>query len=280
MAKKRGRYARAQIRSKFRRNHRTRSSGWFYSVITVIVIMGCAGVVWAVSAKNDNAGVHPFPADPTTGQFVDHWHEAIAVNYCGKWMSAPPTFETVADNPNVRAGIHTHGDGFIHIHPYTLSEAGSHATLGRFLSYGGWSASADSFDLWPDLIGSSAVPERIKASNGDKCPAGSSFPGQRGIVKWSLDCKDEHGNPSDLKLANLKVIALAFLPKSEAIGVPPNAAATPEDDGSQSGPLNIAACSTAGPGAGTATTAAGASTSSSVATTTTIAPTTTTTKAK
>ncbi len=261
MPKKRGRYGRAQIRSKFRRNRRQRSSGWFYSVITVLVIGGISMVYFlGFATKNDAAAVHPQPIDPSTGQFVDHWHEAIAVNFCGDWVSAPPTFETVAGNDNVRAGIHTHGDGFIHIHPYTLSESGNHATLGRFLTYGGWSASADSLDLWPDqtalVSGRSTAPTPVKASNGDKCPAGSTFAGKAGVVKWSLDCKDQHGNPSDLKLADLKVIALAFLPKSEPIGIPPNASSTPTDDGSSSGALNIASCSTAGPGATTAPTTA------------------------
>ena len=276
MPKKRGRYARAQIRSKFRRNRRKRSSGWFYSVMTVLVIGGIAMVYFlGFTAKTNAAGEAPRPIDPSTGQFVDHWHEAIAVNYCGTWEGPPPTFETVANNPNVRAGIHTHGDGFIHIHPYTLSESGSHATFGRFLSYGGWSATADSFSLWPNLL--SPVPGPIKATNGDKCPLDSAYPNKAGVVKWSVDCKEEHGNPSDLKLADLKVLALAFVPKSEAIGVPPNASSAPSDDGSQSGPLNVASCSTAGPGAAPATpsptatapTTATPPTTSSVATTTT-----------
>jgi hypothetical protein len=270
MAKKRGRYARAQVRSKFRRNRRKRSSGMFYSVITLLVIGGIAMVYFlGFTAKTNAAGEAPHPIDPATGQFVDHWHEAIAVNYCGNWMGPPPTFETVADNPNVRAGIHTHGDGFIHIHPYTLSESGAHATLGRFLSYGGWTATADSFSLWPSLANPTSAPEAVKASNGDKCPAGSAFPGKAGVVKWSLDCKEEHGNPSDLKLANLKVITLAFVPKDETIGVPPNASSAPSNDGSQAGPLSIASCSTAGPGATNATPTTSTPTTSSVATTTT-----------
>jgi hypothetical protein len=266
MAKKRGRYTRAKIRSKTRRIRRQRSSGWFYSVITVLVVLGVALAWWAFTEKSNAASAHPRPADPTTGQFVDHWHEAIAVNYCGDWVSPPPTFETVAGNDNVRAGIHTHGDGFIHIHPYTLSEAGLHATLGRFLGYGGWSASADSLDLWPDQPNTGTLIP-IKARNGDKCPTGSPFAGKAGVVKWSLDCQDEHGNPSDLKLENLKVIALAFLPKSEAIGIPPNASSAPAaDSGTGAAPsaLNIAACTTAGPGATPVPT-----TSSAVTTTTT-----------
>jgi hypothetical protein len=53
-----------------------------------------------------------------------------------------PEFETRADSSQIRVGIHSHGDGLIHIHPFNSSER-RQATVGRFLDYGGWSASSD-----------------------------------------------------------------------------------------------------------------------------------------
>jgi hypothetical protein len=276
MPSKRNRYSRARIRSKaVRRTRRRGSSHWFYSAIALVVIAGIAGIALA-RQDTSAAGEPPQPGDPATGAAGDHWHEAIGVNICGTWISAPPTFETISGNDNVRAGIHTHGDGFIHIHPFTRSEGGSHATLGRFLDYGGWSASDTSLKLWPDqtsvAAGAASSPVPVDVANGDKCPVGSPFAGQKGVVKWSVDCKDSRGDPSSLRLKDLAVVALAFVPKDQAIGVPPNATATPTDDGTNPTALNIASCATAGPGAATpTTTAASTPTTTAAATTATTA---------
>ena len=123
----------------------------------------------------------------------------------------------------MRIGIHTHGDGFIHTHPFTSSEGGTNATFGRFLSYGGWSASEDSLSLWE---GPAAAPGRTDFSNGDKCPPGTLYAGQAAVVKYSVNCKNQFRNPSDVRLADGEVIAIGFVPKSYSLGVPPNATDT------------------------------------------------------
>jgi hypothetical protein len=153
----------------------------------------------------------------------------------------------------VSAGIHTHGDGFIHIHPFTRSEGGDNATLGRFLGYGGWSASEDSIDLGSDpthWAGLTADLQKRTWSDGDTCPANTPAAGKKGRVVWSVDCKERTGNPSDIKLEDHQVIAIGFLPKGTKLGVPPNADATPANDqGVNPKPINNKACSSAGPGA-------------------------------
>lgn len=83
---------------------------------------------------------------PTANQ--DHWHAAFGVNVCGTWLPDPPEFHSRADEPDLAAGIHTHGDGLIHIHPYSFDESGELATLRRFLEFGGWIHSNDGLDLW------------------------------------------------------------------------------------------------------------------------------------
>ena len=77
----------------------------------------------------------------------------------------------------VGAGAYTmaapHGDGFIHTHPFTRSEGGDNATLGRFLGYGGWGVSEDSIDLGADTTawaGLPADPGKRTWSDGDTCP--------------------------------------------------------------------------------------------------------------
>ena len=64
-------------------------------------------------------------ADAPRGAAVgDHWHASLAITICGERYVAP----------QFPGGIHTHGDGVIHIHPNSDAEAGDHATLGRFLN--------------------------------------------------------------------------------------------------------------------------------------------------
>lgn len=247
MANSRSKYTRARIRARSRRRQRRGGSTWFYGALAVIIVAFVAIAVVTLSDRG-SADTPPQPGNPTTGAAGDHWHAAIGANVCGEWLSNPETFETAADNPNVRVGIHTHGDGFMHIHPFTKSEGGDNATVGRFLGYGGWGASEDSLSLW---TGPANDSNKTDWSDGDKCAPGSQFAGQKGVVKWSVDCKDRTGDPSDYKPHDGAVVALAFLPKSEDIGTPPGATQSPQNDGGSTTPLNNKGCRTAGPGATT-----------------------------
>jgi peptidylprolyl isomerase len=71
----------------------------------------------ALSAAGDDAG-------PVA--FEDHWHAAYGVYVCDRFLPPEPEFETAE-------GIHTHGDGVVHVHPFVEEAAGAGATLGLFL---------------------------------------------------------------------------------------------------------------------------------------------------
>ena len=210
--------------------------------ITVIVLVGVLGVVFAsgVFTRDDSASAAPQPpsADNPSG---DHWHSAFAVNVCGEWLANPPEFERAASNENLSTGIHTHGDGFIHIHPFYGSEAGSNATFGKFLDYGGWSVSTSSLDVW---TGPSDDPDKTEWSNGNRCPDadGEAGKGERGRVVFQVDCKTVSGDPSDYRLADQEVVAIGFLPKGQEMGAPPNAASAPANDGTEAEAIDKAGC--------------------------------------
>ena len=243
-------YTRARIRAAGRQGKRRGGGRWFAAAMSLIVLFGVVGIV-LVRGGSDSSGVSPQPGNPTTGAPGDHWHTALAANICGEWISPPAEFENSAENINVRIGIHTHGDGFIHTHPFTSSEGGTNATFGRFLSYGGWSASEDSLSLWE---GPATDPGKTDFSNGDKCPPGTLYAGQAGVVKYSVNCKNQFRNPSDVRLTDGEVIAIGFVPKSYSLGVPPNTTATPANDGGNPKAINTSGCRTAGPGASEAAT--------------------------
>jgi hypothetical protein len=256
-------YSRARIRAKVRRPKRRGGGRWYYGVLGAVVVAGTVGI--GLSAGG-GADVHPTIFTGTSG---DHWHAAFDVNVCGDWLNNPPEFTKRADNPNVYAGLHTHNDGFIHVEAAVSSEAGNNATLARFLEYGGWAWSRDSLSMW---AGPATDPTQTDWSNGDECPAGSTLAGQTGVVRWSLNCKEKTGDANKYKIRDGDVVALAFLPKGEEIGVPPNATALPV--GEDGNPLDTfgenKACSTAGPGGeDTTTTSAGAVTTTTAGSSTT-----------
>jgi hypothetical protein len=258
MVGSRNKYSRARMRARIRRPKRRGGARWYYGVLAVIVVAGLAGIV----ASAGETDVHPLANQ-------DHWHSSLAVNVCGEWIADAPEFHEVAGS-TIQAGIHTHGDGFIHIHPYSSGDSGNNATLGRYFEIGGWEVAEDSFDVWS---GPAVDPTQTRWSNGDECPAGSTMAGRTGVVKWSVNCAPRSGDPGEYKMKDLQVIALAFLPQNEDIGVPPNAFEAPEaDQGQTEEALDVNACETTGPGGGaptttTSTTVVGPSPSTTTSTT-------------
>src|SRR5262245_49147036 len=119
----RRRPTRAHLRAQYRRAPRRSGGRWFYGALVVIVAAFGTGIVYYVASRGSEASIHPLAPNQTKNIPGDHWHAAIAVNSCGTWLPNPPAFETAPSNPNVNVGIHTHGDGFMHIHPFYRSEA-------------------------------------------------------------------------------------------------------------------------------------------------------------
>ena len=99
-------------------------------------------------------------------------------------------------------GIHAHGDGLIHIHPFVTGEAGKRATVGKFLEYAGLDASSDSFTM----------------NDGQTHKTGDECDGTPATVRWSLNGEEQGGNISSYHPKDQDVIALALLPEGEDIG--------------------------------------------------------------
>jgi hypothetical protein len=91
----------------------------FPGVLALVVVLGLVLVVYArEDRRDDDLGGVP--------QLGDHIHQALAFNVCGEFLAEMPEFESTV-------GIHTHGDGVIHIHPFSQLGVGANATLGRYL---------------------------------------------------------------------------------------------------------------------------------------------------
>lgn len=86
--------------------------------IAAIVLVGVLLVLFARGTNQEAAAVAP-----TVGE---HWHAAYGIYVCDTFL--PPLTDAKADT----TGLHTHGDGVAHIHPFNSAAAGNNATLGKW----------------------------------------------------------------------------------------------------------------------------------------------------
>ncbi len=121
--------------------------------ITVVVVL--VGTVLRVDGSGGPSPASSTPAvtRPRIGQ--DHWHATYQVNICGQRQ---PNF------PEWRAGVHTHADGVIHIHPFLPREEGSGARLVKWFEYGGGELTQTEMRM---------PGSREEFKNGDTCDDGS-----------------------------------------------------------------------------------------------------------
>ena len=96
----------------------------FPASLAIVVILGALLVVYARDNRSAEALEPPL--------LSDHWHSAYGVYVCGDFEPDIPEF-TAPQN----GGTHTHGDGLIHIHPFSSARTGQNATLGNFLDDAG-----------------------------------------------------------------------------------------------------------------------------------------------
>ena len=112
-------------------------------------------------------------------------------------------------------GIHTHGDGLIHIHPFTDSVAGRKATLGVFLDRVGVSLTDDTMTL-PDGT--------VYKEGTTKCQGGKD--GQLQVAKWNSATDAAAGKkPNEIfttgfdkiRLGANNAYTIAFMPAGSTI---------------------------------------------------------------
>jgi hypothetical protein len=173
--------------------------------IGVVVVLGTIGVLYSKSERQpDNSR----PLAGGAGRAGDHWHAALGFDVCGSFLP------NIADEKDV-SGIHTHGDGVVHIHPFSSLAAGKRATLNVFFKT--VSAKVTSTEI--------RLPGQPAKSNGDKC---GDKPGVVQVKTWPSRAPDTAGtlytgNPSDLRPKDGELITIAFQPKGDDIPRPPSA---------------------------------------------------------
>jgi hypothetical protein len=220
-----------------RTSRRSNISWGFPLIMTLVVVLGVIGVVFS-------RGQHSAAADSPTVN--DHWHSAYAFDVCGSFLPNLP------QPPNL-IGLHTHGDGVIHIEPQDpVLDTGKNASLGRFIGgYPGLKLSKTSFTVINETW-----------SNGQKCGdkvARVSVRADGVVVK---------GDPNKVRISKDGWVTIAFLPVGELAPPPPD---WHNRDLKADGAITSHSNTTV-PGASTPTTAPSTPTSAPVSPPTTIAP--------
>ena len=89
--------------------------------VALVVVLGSLLVLWARTDREATSA-------PRVG---DHWHSVYDIYICDSFRS-----KVVLETPS--NGIHSHGDGLLHIHPFNKLASGRDAVLGEFFSaFGG-----------------------------------------------------------------------------------------------------------------------------------------------
>ncbi|MGQ0743987.1 MAG: hypothetical protein ACT4OS_06560 [Acidimicrobiales bacterium] len=181
---------------------RTSGSPVFPGILAVVVVLG---VLLVTVSRNGRAEADSTP--PIAGR--DHWHAALGFYICGSFTP------DITDQTDPR-GIHTHGDGVVHIHPFTARSGGRFATLGVYF---------DAVDVKVTDSSITGVPGSPPRKNGDECD------GRKSVVQtrvWDFDDPEDTGrvhvgDPSDLKPDDRSLVTVAFMPEGAEIPKPPSA---------------------------------------------------------
>jgi len=138
----------------------------FPAAVFAVIVLGTLLVIFGRTTRSNSAS-----ADVAPKLNKDHWHAAYGIYVCDKF-NAPLT--DLPDKPDVN-GIHTHGEGVMHIHPFSSAASGNNAKLKVFADQVGLKFTDDSVTL-PD----GTVYKNGEAKCGDK-------PAKVSIWRWNVD---------------------------------------------------------------------------------------------
>ena len=176
----------------------SRPLGW-YAAIAVVTVLGIAGIVFSRAEYRQELAAGADGTAPVANK--DHWHAAYGIYACDEFL--PP----LTDERDPK-GIHSHGDGIIHIHPFVRSAAGRNATL----------------EVFADAIGLELEDDRLEVPGGETYNAGDDeCDGKDAIVQVKVNDKLVTEEVASIKLNDGDLITIAFAPKGAELPKPPSA---------------------------------------------------------
>ena len=196
--------------------------------VAVIALAAGAGVVIARTNDDSPSAGSSFPDSssavdssvaPSDGTSPranrDHFHAAYAINICG--TEQPPLSDVGASDLH---GIHTHGDGLIHIHPFDETVAGNRATLSTFFEQTGVQLTDSALTI---------QGRGTKTEGRDQCDGKDA---ELVVLVWASAADADAGRPPDethttdmsaVRLRRGEAITIAFRAKDASVSGPSNA---------------------------------------------------------
>jgi len=141
----------------------------FPALIALICLLGIGVVVYARSTREALA-------QPV--QNLDHWHSVYGVYNCNltgdnKYL---PAFASTQDD----TGIHSHGDGVMHIHPFFELSSGDNAQMRHWLS-------EMNVEITPEVISvQNAFDAPVQLAAGQECADGTGT-AEIKVLAWDFD---------------------------------------------------------------------------------------------
>jgi hypothetical protein len=256
--------ARAARAGGSRRAGQRRALG-FPTAVALVIVVGLLLILFARDRRNANA----FPRANH-----DHVHSAIDVYTCveDKAAETTPDSTTTTTAPtnttqlasgdvhgefqpgltDVKAdalGIHSHGDGLMHIHPFTSAAAGRNATMGVFLDQVGVSITDTTLTL----------PGGTFTEGTTKCEGGKD--GVVQVAKWDKASDAAKGDKPNqiftsgfdkIRLSQNQAYMIAFMPegstlkaKSDVVDRIAKVSDLPQSNSSSSAPAESTSTTTA-----------------------------------
>jgi hypothetical protein len=184
------------------RTSRGRTPWGWYGAISLVVILGI--VVLVTSREDALERVGQEAAERPTRD--DHWHAAYGFYLCDQFGPH------LADNGRDPLGIHTHGDGIIHVHPFSNAASGKRAVTGLFFDAMGVTVN----DTKIDYGGEEFVEGK------DTCGTGKDK--KDGVVRAFVNGEEVKGDYDKIYLEDRANIVFAFTaPDTEVPEAPPSA---------------------------------------------------------
>ena len=194
----------------------------FFVILVVLVVVGGVGLIGVLALNRQSViGVAPVPG--SEGVEGDHWHSAYVINNCGEDL---PFINTQAGSD----GIHTHGDGLVHVHPSNATAAGSNAKVGKFLKAAGADLTDDTYTPPPasvDENGTQIAEDETVLAEADGC---DGSPATLKLAYWEDAYQTEPGEPDVVLTEDLAdfvfeknhgMFTLALVAEGEEITPPP-----------------------------------------------------------
>lgn len=222
--------------------------GTLFPLVVALVLVG--GLALITYARASRPGADVSAPQPN----VDHWHWAYAFQLCsdeatiifaGDKEIRDASGFIVGDEEFVRTGVHSHDDGVIHWHPYTVVASGNRAKVGIFFDNYGAELTDDKLEFTQNNLvyeeSEFPVPDDFPMVYEEGVTECDGEEGTLKAVKWTSynDRNSEQQYVADFDNIRIdgdgQVIVVAFVPNDVDVAYPSWAARLPELGAADSG---------------------------------------------